>query len=114
MWDGKKSKIAKNTLIQDIDKGGLKLCDYEIKVSALKLTWVKRLTDSQIANWKILPTEFFGQNPSIHFNKKQPKKGKTSKMPTFYTDIHNIWMNNIKSNKTSQSIHEIWEESLWF
>ncbi len=42
IWDGSTSKIAQKTLIQQIDKGGLKLCHFETKVKALNLSWVKR------------------------------------------------------------------------
>ncbi len=41
MWDCSTSKIAQKTLIQSISKGGLKLCHFETKVKALKLSWVK-------------------------------------------------------------------------
>ncbi len=44
IWDGTTSKISQKTLIQQIDKGNLKLCHYETKVKALKLSWIKRLT----------------------------------------------------------------------
>ncbi len=40
--DGSTSKIAQKTLIQQIDKGGLKLCNFETKVKALNLSCVKR------------------------------------------------------------------------
>ncbi len=41
IWDGNTSKIAQQTLIQSIQNGGLKLCHFETKVRALKLSWVK-------------------------------------------------------------------------
>jgi hypothetical protein len=31
-----------------IDQGGLKLCHYQTRINAIKLTWVKRLTSSTI------------------------------------------------------------------
>ncbi len=37
MWDGSTSKISPQTLIQNILKGGLKLCHFETKVKALNL-----------------------------------------------------------------------------
>ncbi len=37
IWDSTTSKIALKTLIQQIDKRGLKLCHYETKVKALKI-----------------------------------------------------------------------------
>ena len=53
IWDGSTSKISQRTLIQQIDKGGLKLCHFETKVKALKLTWIKRLVSEKDSTWKI-------------------------------------------------------------
>ncbi len=47
IWDGTTSKISQKTLIQQIDKGGLKLCHYETKVKALQLSWIERLTSEK-------------------------------------------------------------------
>ncbi len=41
IWEGKTTKISKNTLIQTIENGSLKLCDFETKVKSLKLSRVK-------------------------------------------------------------------------
>ncbi len=48
-------KISQKTHIQQIDKGGLKLCHYETKVKALKLSWIKRLTSETDSTWRTLP-----------------------------------------------------------
>ena len=37
LWDGKSAKIAYNTLIREIEEGGLKLCDIVSKDKPLKL-----------------------------------------------------------------------------
>ncbi len=58
IWDGTTSKISQKTLIQ-IDKGGLKLCHYETKVKALKLSWIKRLASEKDSTWKTLPKYFY-------------------------------------------------------
>ncbi len=54
IWDGYTSKIAQKTLIQQIDKGCLKLCHFETKAKTLKLSWAKRLTSEKVSAWKIL------------------------------------------------------------
>ncbi len=43
IWQSSTSKIAQETLIQQIEKDGLKLCHFETKAKALKLSWVKAL-----------------------------------------------------------------------
>ncbi len=34
-------KNSENTLIKNIEQGGLKLCNYPTKVKAIKLSWIK-------------------------------------------------------------------------
>ncbi len=59
IWEGKTTKIPQNTLIKNINEGGLKFSHYPTKVKALKLSWIKRLCD---ANWKCLPKHFYNCN----------------------------------------------------
>ena len=56
IWDNKKPKIKHSTLIADYSEGEYKDVDIETKISALKVTWVKRLSDSNFHSWKIIPT----------------------------------------------------------
>ncbi len=58
IWEGKTAQISKNTLIQTIENGGLKLCDFKTKVKSLKLSWVKRLVENNNAKWKVRPNTF--------------------------------------------------------
>ena len=44
LWDGKRSKIAHNVLINEYDKGGIKLLDIESHLNAIKTSWVKRFS----------------------------------------------------------------------
>ena len=55
IWEGKPAKIKKKTIISDIKRGGLKMLDFEIMDKALKIAWIKRLTDNDDAAWKIIP-----------------------------------------------------------
>ncbi len=48
--EGKTTKIAQNTLINNIDNGGIKLCYFPFKVDSLKRSWIKRLCDDTDAN----------------------------------------------------------------
>ena len=55
IWEGKPAKIKKKTIISDIQRGGLKMIDFEIMGKALKIAWIKRLTEHDDAAWKIIP-----------------------------------------------------------
>ena len=61
IWEGKPAKIKKKTIISDIKRGGLKMLDFEIMNKALKIAWIKRLTEHDDAAWKIIP-EFAAAN----------------------------------------------------
>jgi hypothetical protein len=45
IWNGKPDKVKRNTLIGDIEKGGLKMIDIESYFISLKASWVSRLAD---------------------------------------------------------------------
>ncbi len=110
-WKGKTTKISKNTLIQTIEKGGLKLCDFVTKVKSLKLSWVKWLMENNNAKWKVLPQHLYKHNNlSVYFNAYQNKLT-NSRIPPFYKDIHNLFMINCKTTPTKAN--EILEESIW-
>ena len=42
IWDGKTEKIKHNTLIGDIEEGGLKMIHLQSFITYLKVSWVKR------------------------------------------------------------------------
>ncbi len=96
IWEGSTSKITQKTLFQQIEKGGLKLCHFEMKVKVLKLSWVKRLTSDNESIWKILPKFFFQcHNLEIYFKANNPLPTK-QQILTFYLEIHNLFMKFFK------------------
>ena len=52
IWNGKPSKIKKETLMHNIENGGLKMIDLNKFICSLKATWVKRLSDNNNGPWK--------------------------------------------------------------
>jgi exonuclease III len=111
IWNGSTSKIAQKTLIQEIKNGGLKLCHFETKVKSLKLSWVKRLTLNENANWTVLPKHFYKcSNLNIHFGANHKLVNKSS-IPQFYLDIHTLFMKFFKKYPTTTA--EILSEQLW-
>ena len=43
IWGGKGDKIARKTIINDIEDGGLKMTDIRSFAKALKISWVKKV-----------------------------------------------------------------------
>ena len=46
IWDGKQDKIKRSTLIQNYEKGGIKMINIEKFIMSLKVTWIKKILDS--------------------------------------------------------------------
>jgi len=111
LWRNKSAKISQKTLIQNIDKGGLKLCHFETKVNSLMLTWTKRLSSPLATRWKLMPKQFYQcSNLHTYFNSNHKLLTK-KKIPTFYKKIHDIYMKSFK--KEPNNLTEILNESIW-
>ena len=61
IWNGKKPKIKRDTLIGPKDKGGLELPDYEIVTKSLRCAWVKRMKEGIRKHWMEIPS-FYLEN----------------------------------------------------
>ena len=59
LWDNKKHKVKYNYLLNNYDRGGLKLMDVETQIMSLKLRWIGRLIDESEATWKLIPLMHF-------------------------------------------------------
>ena len=46
IWDGKPDKIKPEILIQNYGKGGLKMIDIKTFIKVLKISWIKRITQT--------------------------------------------------------------------
>ena len=53
LWDGKPDKIKRNTAKLSLEKGGLGMIDIELFDKSMKLTWIRRLVQSN-SKWKTL------------------------------------------------------------
>ena len=52
IWNGKPNKIKKDTLIKNIESGGLKMIDLQKFIYSLKASWIKRILDDNNGPWK--------------------------------------------------------------
>ena len=112
LWNGKKAKIARSVIEQSTESGGLKLCNFEIKVQALKLSWVNRLISSNNANWTQVAKFYYKTNDlNLYFRTKQNQINTNNEAPVFYKDIHNLWMKMYSSQPSTAE--EVQNEVLW-
>ena len=111
LWDGSTPKIAYSTLIQGIEKGGLKLVDLELKVKSLCITWVKRLTNQSKGKWKALPSVFYNTtNLNTYFSTNSSRLTWLNG-PQFYKVIQNIWSDITRVVEPNEEI--IQSQTLW-
>ena len=115
--EGKPAKIKKRTIISDIKCGGLKMLDFEIMDKALKIAWIKRLTDHNDAAWKIIPefaaTDYGGLSFLIQCQ-YDVKQLSLDNLPPFYFTLRNYWQeyNHDKLSENSDIRNKIiWNNS---
>ncbi len=85
----KTAKISQNTLIENINQGGLKLCHYPTKVKALTLSWI---SDESDANWKSLPKHLYNCNDlNLYFSTNHTLMKNIKEILSFYKDIHDLY-----------------------
>jgi len=113
LWNSKVSKIAKSTIIQNIEDGGLKMIEIFSKVKALKLGWIKRAITNPSSTWTLILDNLLNDIPFEYLIKsKSQNKLLESRLPTFYTNILNDW-NYLNDSEPISTIH-ITGETLWF
>jgi hypothetical protein len=96
VWGKRKHKIKKNVIIQDIDRGGIKVPHFGSMVEANRVSWVKRLLESS-GKWKSVIEEIvlpMSLNDLIECNLDKPY---IANIPVlFYRQVFDCW-NSIKS-----------------
>jgi hypothetical protein len=114
IWNNKKDKIKRNTIISEYKHGGLKMLDINSFIQAQKVMWIKRLTSSDDASWKALPLlcldEILGINTlkCPTFTITQPKN-----FPDFYWEMIQTW-NKIKNiTESIDTPFDIRRQCLW-
>jgi hypothetical protein len=92
IWNDKPPKIKYLSLINTIDNGGLKLQDFETKISAIKIKWIQNMANYEISKpWKSYLQTYFDINvnlvPHINYSKKNIPKFHDP----FYEDLFQNW-----------------------
>ena len=53
LWNNKPAKVKGDTIIADVQEGGLRMPHFPTIVESLKVMWVKSLLDVKNCKWKI-------------------------------------------------------------
>ena len=67
VWKNSNPKIKQDTLCKDYKNGGLKNVDITFKIISLQCSWVKRLYDNSIHNWKLIILHIITRKLGKHF-----------------------------------------------
>ncbi len=114
LWNGKKDRIKRKTIIAEYEKGGLKMPHYPTFCESLKISWVRRyLTTTNDVIWKTIIDEktcglgFFLWECNI--NQADCKK---LPLTLFWKDVFKAWSKlNYKENLTNV---EMANQIIWF
>ena len=67
IWNDKPDKIKRKQLIQNYDKGGLRMVDIKTQLQTFQIKWVHRLVNGNDANYKTIP-QFCFDKYGKHFS----------------------------------------------
>lgn len=98
IWNGRSDKVKRKIIIQDYDKGGLKMINFDIYVKAAKCKWIQRYLDSSNASWKNLFQYFCKkENLDIFLRSNFDLNELPKTLPSYYYDSISCW-NNLKQS----------------
>ena len=90
IWHSSRPKISDKTLCNNFENGGLKHVDISSKIISLQCSWLQKLCDEDLHEWKIIPShlinKYFGKSFKLHscfsFDRKL-----LIKFPKFYKNL---------------------------
>ena len=91
VWNHQKALIAKNTLIQPISRGGLKMLCIKKIVQTSQIMWVKRLTNPINVKWKQLSWFLLNTEPYYIFKKRLYYAIEKKPATEYYQDLLRNW-----------------------
>ena len=119
LWKNDIPRIKHSTLIAGYSDGGLNDIDKEAKLKALKLTWIKKLSNDSRHPWKIIPLAYLKllNNEAIcHRNLCMDQKllNKVNGIPNFYVELLTHQADFAKVDSSHHNPYAYSGESLWF
>ena len=113
IWQFKKDKVKRNTIIADYENGGLKMIDVECFIDAQKVMWIKRLLKEEKGSWKCYPNyiiEKLAGKHSFQCNTTAIEKGKI--WPPFYRQVFDAWA-KVRENP-GNDLFKVRREIIWW
>ena len=112
VWQGRRDPVKRAKIVQSYETGGLQMVDVDAFIRSLKLTWLKRLTESTAAWAMIAKTELPYIHDILQFGSKMLQKIRLKIKNPFWQDVVEAYSRfSIDYKPDSQ---DILSESLWF
>ena len=114
VWNSKPAKIKHTTMIGPKTKGGLDLPDFDIITKALKVSWIRRLHESNLnACWSHIPLSYIKHlgGPFLFECNYNLKSLKIDIPIDFYKDVFYIWQTI--NQHTPETKEQIFNEIIW-
>lgn len=97
LWDGKPERIKRDILIGEYEKGGLKMIDIQLFIKSLKVSWIKRILESDnngmLNKMYLSKLRPFGDKLVFECNISENDINQFAQNNTFLKDILRAWIN---------------------
>ena len=114
LWNSSSPKVKHETICKDFQYGGLKNVDIKSKIISLQWSWVKKLYDESLHEWKKLPLTLikntFRECFIFHFN--LDFNISLNSFPEFHINIFYSWKNTFAFLALTPSCFR--SQFLWF
>jgi hypothetical protein len=113
--------VKRNTVIADYDKGGINVFHVKLFFDSLKMSWVNKLNNSDIACWKNIPLYYINKlgmgmnvfNCNCKFKQINNQCYNTIKgFPYFYYKLFKIWFDT-KHALNKEDISSRYNQVIW-
>ena len=112
IWQSGTDRIKRDTLMQEYDKGGLKMINLKNYMLALKSTWIRRLIVNTSKYVSIFETMYTKINDLINRGLEFTKRLIRNKSNIFWNDVLNSWIEICNKQNETKS-EEIGSINIW-
>jgi len=117
--------VKRNTIIADYSKGGIDVFNVKLFFDSLKLSWIKKLINQDVACWKNIPLYYINKcgmgmtlfNWNCNFSQinEDVCKRTIESFPNFYNNLVKTWLDTKQLSKgnefSEQQYNVIWNNS---
>jgi hypothetical protein len=110
LWNGKTDKIKRNLIKQDLDKGGIKMIDFDDVILSSQTLWIKRYLDNFPRDWKVTFESFCNvANLSLCLRNNYCVSEFPPNVPAYYKESLIAWKSiRCLSENTAELSTSVW------